>query len=141
VKNDKDSLRIGEVAALTGVSADTLRFYDREGLLPAATRSVRGARRFPVGVVARVTFVKQAQKVGLTLRDIKELIGLKRGQSRHSCQRMRRVLAKRLSDIDTRMEQLQVFRTMLEQHVDACDEALRDGAEPACPSMNALERD
>ena len=134
------SLRIGEVAALTGMTVEALRFYDREGLLPKSPRSTRGARRFPSDVVARVRFVKQAQAAGLTLRNIKELVGLQRGRSRASCQRMRRILGERLKEIDSRVTELQAFRTMLEHHVEACDDALQSGADPKCPSLDALDQ-
>ena len=134
------SLRIGEVATLTGLTVEALRFYDREDLLPRSPRSARGARRFPPDVVGRVRFVKQAQAAGLTLRNIKELVGLQRGRSRASCQRMRRVLAERLKEIDARVMELHAFRTMLEHHVEACDDALQSGPEPKCPSLDALEQ-
>lgn len=140
LRAERESFRIGEVAKLTGITVEALRFYDREGLLPRSLRSVRGARRFPPEVVARVRFVKQAQAAGLTLRNIKELVGLQRGRSRASCQRMRRILAERLKEIDTRMTELQAFRMMLEQHVEACDDALESRSEPECPSLDAMDQ-
>lgn len=73
-----EHLRIGDVARLTGISVEAVRYYDREGLLPPALRSPQGARRFPPDVVTRVRFVKQAQAAGLTLRDIKQLVGFRK---------------------------------------------------------------
>jgi len=134
-----ESVRIGDVARQTGVTVEALRYYEREGLLPPPIRSTRGARRFPPHVVARVRFVKQAQAAGLTLRDIKQLVGLQRGQSRVACQRMRKVLARRLHDLDTRARELQTFRTTLERYVHACDHALGNRSEPRCPSLDALD--
>jgi DNA-binding transcriptional MerR regulator len=133
-----ESLRIGEVAVLTDVTVDALRFYEREGLLPGAIRTIRGARRFPPDVIDRVRFVKQAQAAGLTLRNIKELVGLRAG-TRASCQRMRRVLAERLAEIDARLGELQTFRTILDDHIKGCDEALGSTRESCCPSLAALE--
>jgi DNA-binding transcriptional MerR regulator len=132
--------RIGEVAALTGVTVEALRYYEREGLLPTPLRSANGARRFGPDQVSRVRFVKQAQAVGLTLRDIQQLVGLQRGHSRAACTRMRKVLAERLSEIEGRVSELQLFRTMLQEHLQACDAALESGAEPECPARGALER-
>lgn len=131
------SLRIGEVARRTGVSVEALRYYDREGLVPSA-RTLRGARLFPQEALARIAFLKQAQAAGLTLRDIKQLMGLDRGRSRSACQRMRRVLAERLREVDARLKETQVFRTALEAHLEACDGALEQRSDPACPSLNAL---
>jgi DNA-binding transcriptional MerR regulator len=130
---------IGEVARHTGVTIETVRYYEREGLIPFAVRSARGARRFPPDAVARVRFVKQAQAAGLTLGDIKQLVGLQRGRHRVACERMRRVLADRLNDLDARARELQVFRIVLEQHLEACDRALKSPSEPRCPSLDALE--
>ena len=134
-----ESYRIGEVATLTGVTAEALRYYEREGLLPAAVRAPSGVRRFAPDAVARVRFVKQAQAAGLTLRDIKQLVGLQRGRSRSSCEQMRKVLAQRMSEIDARVTELQAFRTVLEQHVSACEQALESRPDPECPSLDALE--
>jgi DNA-binding transcriptional MerR regulator len=133
-----ESIRIGDVAKLTGISVDALRYYDREGLLPSPVRSPNGARRFPPDVVSRVRFVKQAQAAGLTLRDIKQLVAVQRGRGRGACQRMRSVMSERLEEIDGRVQQLQVFRGLLERYRSACDEALACGDDPACPSLDAL---
>jgi DNA-binding transcriptional MerR regulator len=139
VNGTSASLRIGEVAARTGTTVEALRYYEREGLLPAPARSAAGIRRFRPEAVTRILFVKQAQAAGLTLRDIKQLTGFERGRSRAICQRMRRVLAQRLSDIDSRVNELQTFRTTLEGYVQACDRALGTGAEPECPTLEALD--
>lgn len=139
VNGTSGSLRIGEVAARTGITVEALRYYEREGLLPAPARTAAGIRRFRPDVVSRVLFVKQAQAAGLTLRDIKQLTGLERGRSRAVCQRMRKVLARRLRDIDGRVKELQTLRTTLEGYVQACDSALETGVELKCPSLEALD--
>jgi len=138
VNGGPDGLRIGAVAAQTGVTADAVRYYEREGLLPAAVRTPRGARVFPVQTVARIRFLKQAQAAGLTLRDLKQLVGLDGGRSRTACRRMRHVLAERLHDVDARLREVLTFRSALEAHLEACDKALETRKEPACPSLNAL---
>jgi DNA-binding transcriptional MerR regulator len=136
----RESYRIGEVAALTGVTVEALRYYERERLLPASARSLGGARRFGPDVVARVRFVKQAQSAGLTLRDIQQLVGLQPGHGRAACQRIRTVLAGRLREIDARLDELQAFRTMLRDHLRTCDQALESGPHPECPALDALVR-
>lgn len=133
------SVRIGEVAKRAGVTVETIRYYTREGLLPSPLRSTNGARRFPLDAIARVQFVRQAQAAGLTLRDIKHLVGLTRGRSRLACHRMRTVLAQRLDDLDARAREIAVFRATLENHLAACDRALSTSPEPECPSLEALD--
>jgi DNA-binding transcriptional MerR regulator len=132
------ALRIGEVARRAGVSVEAVRHYEREGLLPKPARTLRGARHFPPDVLARIAFLKQAQAAGLMLRDIRQLVGLDRGRNRSACERMRRVLAERLREVDARMQEMQVFRTALEAHLGACEDALVRRADPACPSLEAL---
>jgi DNA-binding transcriptional MerR regulator len=77
---------------------------------------------------------RAAQAAGLTLRDIKHLFGLQRGQSRVACQRMRRLLAARLVDVDERATDIQVFRTMLEGYLAGAARRARGRAAPRCPS-------
>lgn len=138
--SESRTYRIGAVAAATGVSVATLRFYEREGLLPAPVRSLRGARRFPQEVVARVRFIKQAQSVGLTLRDIQILVRSRTAASSTSCRQIRSVLASRLEELDRRLDEMQAFREVLAHHVATCDRALADGAAEDCPTLDAIER-
>lgn len=130
--------RIGEVAARAGVSVDAIRYYEREGLLPSVKRTAHGARLFSDEAVARIAFLKQAQAAGLTLRDIKQLVGLERSRSRSACQRMRRILADRLKDVEGRLREMEAFRERLSEHLEACDQALSERLDAACPSLNAL---
>jgi DNA-binding transcriptional MerR regulator len=134
------TLRIGEVARLTGVTVEALRFYEREGLLPTSIRSTNGARRFPSGVVERVGFLRQAQAAGLTLRDIKHLLRLPDGRGRARCERMRAVLNERKREIDAKVGELQQFRETLVKYIAACERALAKSADCDCPTMGALQR-
>ena len=129
--------RIGEVAAATAVSVEALRYYEREGLLPASQRSSGGARRYGADALDRVRFIKEAQGAGLTLRDIHVLVQA-RGASRRDCQKIRNVLAARVEDLDARLAQMRAFREVLGEHLEACDRALRNDT-PACPALDALE--
>jgi DNA-binding transcriptional MerR regulator len=132
--------RIGEVARATGVTAEALRFYEREGLLPRPLRSAAGARRFGADIIDRVRFIKQAQAVGLTLRDIQVLVASRNGASRAACRRIRTILAARIKDLDQRMHEMEAFRTVLTEHLHACDGALATRAEADCPTIEAIER-
>jgi MerR family copper efflux transcriptional regulator len=132
--------RIGEVARATGVTAEALRFYEREGLLPTPLRSAAGARRFAADIIDRVRFVKQAQAVGLTLRDIQVLVASRNRASRATCRKIRTVLAARIKDLDQRVREMEAFRTVLTEHLQACDGVLAAGAAADCPTIEAIER-
>jgi DNA-binding transcriptional MerR regulator len=131
------TFRIGEVARATAVTVEALRYYEREGLLPAPLRSSGGARRYTAAVLDRVRFIKEAQAVGLTLRDIQVLVQVREG-TRRDCQKIRRVLATRMEDLERRLAQIQAFRQELGDHLQACDRALA-AAEPECPALDAFE--
>ena len=133
------SYRIGDMARLTGVTPEALRFYEREGLLPPLLRSTAGARRFSDESLVRVRFIKHAQAVGLTLKDIKTLTAGS-GASRAACRQIRNVLAARLADLDSRMAELQSFRATLANHLQMCDRALAGRAEAECPTIDAIGR-
>lgn len=137
--NTNRSHRIGEVAAATGVTAEALRFYEREGLLPVPLRSGGGARRYSDEVFERVRFIKQAQAVGLTLRDIQVLVKSRRNASRGACEKIRTIVARRIEDIDRRVQEMQAFRDLLRAHLQACDRALTDKTVQVCPTLEAIE--
>ena len=132
--------RIGEVAVEAGVTVEALRFYEKQGLLPPPLRSPRGARRYGVDVLSRVRFIKQAQVVGLTLRDIAVLVKSRHDTSRSACKRTRAILAQRLAEVEDRVRQMQAFRDLLQEHVRACDAALADDSVHECPTLDAIER-
>ena len=132
--------RIGEVARATGVTVEALRFYEREDLLPTPLRSAGGARRYDDEVLGRVRFIKQAQAVGLTLRDIHVLVKSRRIASRGACEKIRTILAQRIEEIEHRVEEMQAFREILRDYVRACDGALRDQVVQDCPTIDAIER-
>ena len=134
------SYSIGEVARSTGVTVETLRYYEKQGLLPRLARSAGGARRLGDDVVSRVHFIKQAQSVGLTLRDIRDLVGGGTRDGARQCKRTRDVLAARITELDQRLASMRNFRDLLVRHLDACDRALPTLPEQGtCPTVEALE--
>lgn len=136
----ESTLKIGEVAELTGVTVEALRYYERQGLLDAPPRTSSGVRRYPRAIVDRVAFIKQAQRLGLTLRDIQQLAAARRGPSRASCARIRQLLATRIADLDGRMEELRQFRATLAEHLAACDVALDKSGDAECPTVERLTK-
>jgi MerR family mercuric resistance operon transcriptional regulator len=125
-------LQIGQVAALASVSVDTVRYYERKHLLKRAPRSSGGFRLFTAEAVERIRFIKQAQDIGLSLNEIKELLVSTGGAAQ--CQHVRDLLQEKLSELDTRMRAMREFRRTLTRHLAACETELEEhGAAAACP--------
>ena len=134
------SLRIGEIASATGVSVDTLRFYEREKLLPPAVRSTGGARRYGGEIIGRVMFIKQAQAVGLTLKDVRVLVDVRQRPAPVACRKTRAILADRIQELQRRMQEMQEFQSLLSVHLKACDESLGSPDSEDCPALDAIQR-
>ena len=132
--------RIGEIARQTGVSVETLRFYEKRRLLSAPPRTEGGFRLYSDDAVQQVKFIKQAQSLGLTLDDVQQLlIGRQRRPAVASCRRVRDLLTRRIEDIDARIKELREFRRTLNEHLVACDRALAAAGDPECPTIEALD--
>jgi DNA-binding transcriptional MerR regulator len=131
--------RIGEIAQQTGVSVETLRFYEKRRLLNAPPRTQGGFRLFTDDAVQQVRFIKQAQSLGLTLDDVQQLLtGRQRRPHVASCRKVRDLLTRRIEDIDARIKDLREFRRTLNEHRVACDRALAAAGESECPTIEAL---
>jgi DNA-binding transcriptional MerR regulator len=125
-------LQIGQVAARAGVSVDTVRYYERHKLLERAPRSSGGFRLFTLDAVERIQFIKQAQDIGLSLDEIKELLTSTGGVAQ--CQRVHDLLKAKLSELDARMQALRGFRRTLTRYLEACEDELNHrGAAASCP--------
>lgn len=126
---------IGQVARETGIGVETVRFYEREGLLEAPVRKASGYRQFDSDAVARLRFIKRAQHLGFTLREIKELLALKLAAGTTRGQLRERALAK-VEDIDARIRELKRMKTALSTLIDECD---GNGTLDGCPILAAIE--
>lgn len=133
--------RIGTIADATGLSPDAIRYYERLGLVPKPARTEGGFRVYPPNTVARLRFVKQAQKLGLELREIRDLLAPANGRRRDQCLRVRNVLAKHLADVEARMRELDSFRCALKSALGQCDRALETKEMIPCPVISELEGD
>lgn len=98
-------MRIGDLAAATGVSTQTLRFYEREGLLPAPNRQSNGYRVYDHEVASRVEFIRAAQTAGLTLSDIVGVLTL-RDDGQAPCSHVRTLLTGKLDEVRARQQEL-----------------------------------
>ena len=107
-------LKIGELARLMGLEAQTIRNYEQQGLLTPLTRSEAGHRRYGQEEVARARFIKQANLAGLTLAEIKGLLALvAEGERGENIPRLNELLEKNLRKTEQRMEELSAFRNSL----------------------------
>jgi DNA-binding transcriptional MerR regulator len=130
--------RIGSIASATGVTPDAIRYYERLGLVPKPARTEGGFRLFRPDTIARIRFIKQAQKLGLDLKEIRDLLRPAHGRRREQCQHVRSVLAKHLSDVEGRMRELEAFRDTLQAALEQCDHALRVRDTVQCPVVSHL---
>lgn len=139
MKEREQTLRIGEVAQRAGLTVEALRYYERRGLLPTPPRSNGGLRRYRPDVLDRVRFIKQAQTLGLSLKEIQQLTNTHR-KSRGTCQRVHDVLTQHMADIDERVADLRELHGRLTAYRKRCEQALGRETEPECPTLDALER-
>jgi DNA-binding transcriptional MerR regulator len=122
------ALRTGEVARLAGVNVQTLRYYERRGLLPAPGRTLGGHRAYPPDTVTLLRTIKDAQRLGFTLDEIATLVAPHR---RRPGLRGRAVA--KLAEIDARIEELTSVRTALAALIAAGCDDLTNCTSPACP--------
>lgn len=121
------SLTIGQLAAAAHVGVETVRFYQRKGLIPTPTRTT-GIRRYGPEDLRRLRFIKQAQTAGFTLEEIKELIALDAGEDRR---RARALAASRIETLDTKITELQRARDALQRLATECGK----GGKGPCPIL------
>lgn len=120
---------------MTGLTPDTLRYYEQEGLLASPPRTRGGFRRYRDSDLEQVRFIRRAQTVGLALVEIRELIGLGlRGSAR--CRRVRELIRQKLAQTDERLSELRAFRQSLTVSLRQCEEALEDPGQSACPVVD-----
>lgn len=115
-------LKIGEVSKLSGIGIEALRFYEKSGLLDRPGRTYSGYRLYDEGVLERLAFIKQAQILGFSLDEIKQLIEHKRN-GENPCLEVREVVRKRLAELNERIEQMIRYRDELAAALAEWDEA------------------
>lgn len=127
-------MRTSQVAAEAGVNAQTLRYYERRGLLHEPLRSESGYRAYPSDTVATVRFIKEAQKLGFTLSEVETLLHLGHGGP-SDCDAVRELATEKLCDLEDRMASLSTMHHSLEQLIATCERPLRNRV---CPLIAAL---
>ena len=125
---------ISEAAEQAGVNVQTLRYYERRGLLPTPARRSSGYRDYRDDSVRIVRFIKRAQELGFSLDEVEELLALRR-QSPRNRQRIRSVAERRIRQIDRKIAELERMRDALRTLVHTC----HAGTTLACPIIEALD--
>jgi Cu(I)-responsive transcriptional regulator len=129
-------LTIGLVARRAGVGVETVRFYERQGLIDEPPRRMSGYREYDEEVVCRLRFIRHAKDLGFTLKEIKELLSLRRDPSTPAAQVKQRAAAK-IADIEAKIATLQKMKTALETLTSAC----RGHGSGECPLLHALDHE
>ncbi len=129
------SMTIGRVAQAAAVGVETVRFYEREGLIPEPPRRSSGYRQYPPSTVARLLFIKRAKGLGFTLKEIRQLLGLRIEQGQ-ACGQVRAATQAKLVEVETKIADLQRLAAVLAELVAACGDQ-RPTSD--CPVLYALE--
>jgi Hg(II)-responsive transcriptional regulator len=131
-----DTLSIGQVARKAGVGVETVRFYEREGLLEEPPRRASGYRQYSEQVVTRLRFIKRAQQLGFSLKEISELL-LLRVDDQTSCEEVKLRTEAKLAEVERKMVELQRMRQALLQVHSLCT---GQGLTGPCPMLDALNQ-
>lgn len=131
-----DPYTIGQLAARAGVSAEAIRYYEREGVIPPAQRSGTGKyRRYGTADARRLRFIRRARELGFSLDEVRELLTLSADCSERRCSDIRRVAVAHRDAVDDKLARLAELRGELARIIDNCDGA---GPIKECRILNAL---
>jgi DNA-binding transcriptional MerR regulator len=134
MRHHRNTRRIGALALATGITIDTLRYYERVGLLPKPERTNGGFRMYPPETVLRLRFIRQAQAMGLSLRDIRELVQPQDDR----CSTMRSAIATHLAAVDALLRELASFRRTLQNALEQCEQTVGRSRRAGCPMAGRL---
>jgi len=132
----RPTFQIGELARRTALSIDAIRFYERRKLLPPASRTAGRFRLYTSHDIERLQFVQRMQRLGFSLEEIKELMGI-RADKAHACASVRQSLRTKLADVTLKLRELRQLEAELKIDLSKCNRALRQqrGKACACPVL------
>lgn len=130
-------MKIGELAHRAEVGIDTVRYYERQGLLPPPVRQASGYRLYDQSDVARLRFVRRAKALGFTLAEIRELLALS-GRREDDMGGLKTAANEKLADVEAKLAELTRIRDALRTLVASCP---GQGTLEQCPILNALAED
>jgi MerR family copper efflux transcriptional regulator len=126
-------MSIGQLAKSAQVGIDTVRFYEKHGLLPKPQRKASGYRQYSADDARRLVFIRRAKELGFTLADIGELLKLRSGRN---VERVRKVAQTKLQSVETKIAELERMREVLNELVNACP---GHGEADHCPILKAFD--
>lgn len=130
-------LTIGQVAQRAGIGVETVRFYERQGLLEEPARRESGYRQYTDGVVSRLRFIRRAKELGFSLKEIKELLAL-RVDPATTCREVKEQAEAKITDIEGKIASLQRMKRALVKLTAVCR---GQGPTSECPILDALDRE
>lgn len=128
------TMTIGQVAREAGVGVETIRFYERKGLIPEPPRRLSGYRQFPRDTVNHLRFIKRAKALGFTLKEIRELLSLRVAPGT-TCRQVKVRADAKLTDIESKIADLQRMKRALKKLVASC---ASEGPIDSCPILRAM---
>ena len=128
------TLTVGKLAGEAGVNLETVRYYERTGLMPRPTRTDSGYRQYDGEDLLRLRFIKKAQGLGFTLKEIKELLSL-RVDGRTSCQKVQKLAETKVQAIESKIRDLQRMKRTLTKLLTACHSETHT---TKCPILEAI---
>jgi len=129
------TLTIGEVAKAAQIGVETVRFYEREGLIAEPPRRQSGYRQYPADTVRRLRFIRRAKDLGFTLKEIGDLLGL-RVEPAKGCADVRAIANAKIADVEAKMGDLARIKAALEKLARDCR---GKGPTSECPILDALD--
>ena len=130
-------LRISEIAERTGLSAHTLRFYEKHGLISASERSEAGYRLYSEADLRKAEFIRTARNIGFSLDDIAGLLSIRLDKSSHTCQEVTDITQRKLVEVNDKIRELTAMRKTLNTLLDSCCGGPEDATH--CSIMEALD--
>ena len=127
-------MSIGELSRRTGCNIETIRYYEKIGMIDAPLRTGGGQRIYPTDYLKKLSFVLRARGLGFTLNDVRALLALERRG--HSCSEVKTLAGRHLEDVRSKIADLRVMESALEALEARCG----DGAAEACPMIETLSR-
>ena len=127
-------MKIGDLAKRTGVGIDTVRYYEREGLLPQAQRRSSGYRMYDEDDIQRLRFIRRAKALGFTLPEVRDLLALS-SRKDDDMAAMKAAARQKLADVDAKIAELTRIRDGLDALIEVCP---GQGALARCPILNAI---
>ena len=130
-------MKIGELSKQTGVKVETLRYYEKQGLLEPVSRTASGYREYNKESLKQLLFIQKAKTVGFSLKEITELLTLRVERDQHSCKDVKNIAEQKITQINNKINELNTMRQALHKITVACC----GGLEPAtsCTILNALD--